>query len=346
MGIDWRARMNSLPDMHAELAALVRQIPAGRVTTYGRLAAALGSAMANRWVGHALLNDAFPADVPLHRVIRATGEPGEYAIGGTAAKCARLSAEGVAIDDQAIDLARFGFDQFETAFPLQMLETWQREMAAAAMVAPPEAPILRVAGVDLSYRSPGEGVAAYMLCELPETKIIYEKNYAGPTRFPYITSFLAFRETPLLLDLLAEVARDGGPLADVLLVDGSGILHPRGIGSATQLGVVSGYRTIGVTKKHLCGEGNIADIALGEDRPVRIDGQVVGVAMRFTASRRPIFVSPGHRIDLATAIQVVRATFAGHRLPEPIYWADRNSRAAANVPGDSDAEDEATSVQS
>jgi deoxyinosine 3'endonuclease (endonuclease V) len=56
------------------------------------------------------------------------------------------------------------------------------------------------------------------------------------------------------------------------------------------------------------------------------------VALRTTAgSRRPIFLSPGHRVDLGFAERLVRELLAGRRLPEPIHQADRLSRQAARA---------------
>jgi deoxyribonuclease V len=175
--------------------------------------------------------------------------------------------------------------------------------------------------------------------------------------FPYITTYLSFREIPILLDLLDEV-RAAGRMAEILLVDGSGILHHRRAGIASHLGVVASIPTIGVTKKLLCGRVNIEGMSPGESRPVVIsagadnslggadipvyrrkpstlgrqeclphcaeEAQPIGIALRPTAgSRRPIFISPGHRVDLPFCEQVVRQLLTGRRLPEPLYWADR-----------------------
>ena len=147
-------------------------------------------------------------------------------------------------------------------------------------------------------------------------------------------------------------------MTEVLLVDGSGILHHHRAGIASHLGVVASVPTIGVTKKLLCGSMNIEGMSPGESRPVvqRADilsaypvGQTFLSARKNAAhfadrnvcatvpktgrsasripahggSRRPIFVSPGHRVDLPFCGQLVRQLLTGRRLPEPLYWADR-----------------------
>ena len=93
---------------------------------------------------------------------------------------------------------------------------------------------------------------------------------------------------------------------------------------------MAGVATIGVTKKLLCGQVDIEGMRAAESRPVLLDGRVPGVAIRPTSgSRRPIYVSPGHRTDVAFAEQLVQRLLTGRRLPEPLYWADRLSRRDA-----------------
>ena len=116
----------------------------------------------------------------------------------------------------------------------------------------------------------------------------------------------------------------------MVLVDGAGMLHPRRAGIACHLGVVTGVPTIGVTKKLLCGQVDIDGMRPLESRPVVLEDQLVGAAIRPTSgSRRPLFVSPGNGLDLASAEQMVRAVLSGRRLPLPLYWADHLSRRHA-----------------
>jgi deoxyribonuclease V len=107
------------------------------------------------------------------------------------------------------------------------------------------------------------------------------------------------------------------------------MLHPRHAGIATHLGVTVSVATVGVTKKLLCGRAEIAELEPGQSCPVIHEERVAGVALRGTSgSRRPLYVSPGHRVDVAFAEGLVRQLLTGRRLPEPIYWADRLSREA------------------
>ena len=95
------------PGFHERVFARVREVPAGRVTTYGDVAATLGSPRVARHVGWALaaLRD---DDVPWHRVINAQGtisHRGDQARGELQRR--RLEAEGVVFDARGrVDLRR------------------------------------------------------------------------------------------------------------------------------------------------------------------------------------------------------------------------------------------------
>jgi deoxyribonuclease V len=322
-----------IPDLPSCLERLWNQIPAGRVATYGDLAEALGDRIAARWVGHHALHHLHDDSCPCHRIVRADGSLGGYVSGRVEDKERRLRREGAAPRNGLVNLAELRFCHFETDRPLMALRRAQEAIVHKASLRPPKKPARLVAGVDVSYTASGEGVAACVLVEAASGEVLGKTIVRRPIRFPYITSFLSFRELPLLVELLDEVDRQGRR-ADVVLVDGSGMLHHRHAGIATHLGVLRGQSTVGVTKKLLCGSVDLKGLQPAESRPVLLDGEPIGVALRPTAgSRRPIFLSPGHRIDPAAAEAVVRGLLHGRRLPEPLYWADRLSRKAAREPG-------------
>ena len=317
-----------LPDLPRQLADLLAQIPAGKVTTYGGLAEALGNPIAARWVGHFMLHHEHHPGCPCHRVVRADGQLGGYIAGGSRAKAERLAADGIGVRETSVDMTRFGFDSFVSDRPLERLRQVQEGLLAEVSLRSRRRMPKLIGGVDVSYPSPNEGVAAYALVESATGRLVWSTTVRRRVAFPYITSYLAFRELPVLLDLV-DAVRAAGRLAGVLLVDGSGILHQRHAGIATHLGIAASLPTIGVTKRLLCGQVDLDGLEPEESRPVVYEGQRIGVALRPTAgSRRPIFVSPGHRVDLAFAELAVRRLLLGRRLPEPLYWADRLSRAA------------------
>ncbi len=315
-----------IPDLEWHLRQLLDEVPPGRVTTPGALAAALGNPVAARWIGHFLLHHAHDAACPCHRVVRSEGAVGPALAGRLEAKIERLRAEGVTVRGATVELAVYGFAGFTSDRPLAKLALLQQSLSARVRTGPRKRIPRLIGGVDVSYPRPAEGVAAYALVDSATGRLVWSATVRRPVRFPYITSYLTFRELPILLDLLAEV-RSAGRLAPVLLVDGTGILHPRHAGIASHLGVVAAVPTIGLTKKLLCGQVDLAGLRPLESRPVVFQGRPIGVALRPTAgSRRPIFVSPGHRTDVPFAEHVVRVLLTGFRLPTPIYWADHLSR--------------------
>jgi deoxyribonuclease V len=329
-----------IPDLAGDLRALLSQIPRGRVTTYGKLAEALGNRIAARWVAMFLQEHRSDPGIPWHRVLRAGGpqHPGRLpACGGSRddfqEKAWRLRAEGIEIDQHGIDAARFAFDTFVGGRPLERLRHVQEELAGKVSLQGPRRLPRLVGGVDVSYPDRRTAVAAYVLVEMPGGRLVWSTTVGQPVRFPYVTSYLTFREMPILLAVW-DKARAEGKLPDVLLVDGSGILHPRHAGLASHFGVVADAPTIGVTKKLLWGQVELAGLEPRQSRPVLDGKRLIGAAIRPTdGSRRAIFVSPGHRVSVTYARNVVARLLLGRRLPEPLYWADRLSRAAGRASG-------------
>lgn len=318
-----------LPDLMQHLHGLIGQVPPGRVTTYGALAAALGNVVASRWVGHCLLHDDRAADWPTHRVVRHDGSLGLYAHGGPSRKAERLAEEGVAVRRGRVNLDRLGCDQFRSSRPLEQLRNIQNDLRDRCRLEPMKTRPRHAAGLDVSYRNDGTGVGGYALVEVATGALLWSSTVTCAVDFPYISSYLAFRELPVLAELL-EAARAADRVADVYLVDGAGIMHPRRFGVATHFGVLADIPTIGVTKKLLAGRIE-ADSASSppESKPQSVfDGEDwLGVSVRpRKSSRKRIYISPGHRIDPQASADLALALLKGRALPEPIYWADRLSR--------------------
>ena len=324
-----------IPDLNDCLRSLLAQIPAGRVTTYGRLAQTLGDPIAARWVGHYAMHHAHRRGCNCHRVVQATGRLGLYITGRAADKARRLGGEGVPVDDTrldgpAVDLERFLFDDFQTTRPLAGLRELQRELAAKVRLSRRSRMPRLVGGVDVSYASADCATAAYALIDSRDGELVWSTTVGRPAAFPYITTYLTFRELPILLELLSKV-REAGKSCPVLMVDGTGTLHPRRAGIASFLGVAAAWPTIGVIKKRLCGQVDLANMKHLESRTITLGGRPTGVAIRPTPQgHSEIFVSPGHRVNLDFATKLTRQMLVGRRLPAPIYHADRISRAVAN----------------
>ena len=149
-----------------------------------------------------------------------------------------------------------------------------------------------------------------------------------PTQFPYVPGLLSFREVPALLDALAELE----VTPDLLLCDGQGYAHPRRFGLACHLGVLTGLPAIGVAKSRLLGEHGPLPEKRGSRRALRYEGETIGAVLRTRAGVRPLFVSPGHRISLDTAVRFVMRCLTRYRLPETTRWADRLAAAGSRPP--------------
>lgn len=321
-------QLPDIPNLSEILRRLLGQVPKGAVTTYGSLANALGNRIAARWVGHFMMHHRHNARCCCHRVVRSDGSLGLYVDGDVHRKAERLAIDGVDVRDGRVELARFCFHGFRSDRPLARLKQYQEDLAGRVSMRSRRRMPKLVAGVDVSYPRPDLAVAAYALVESDGGRLVWSTTVSRPVEFPYISSYLAFRELPVLLDLVSA-AKAAGRLVEPVLVDGSGILHHRRAGIASHLGVAASLSTIGLTKKLLCGQVDLEGLEPHESRPVVHGDQLIGVALRPTAGiRRPIFVSPGHRANVSFSELVVRGLLLGRRLPEPIYWADRLSRAA------------------
>lgn len=318
--------VEKLPDLHAALCRLLSQVPPGRVTTYGRLAKSLGDIAASRWVGEYLRHHQHHNQCPCHRVVRVDGTLGVFVSGDTGEKTLLLERDGVTVRNQRVELGEYLFEEFESERPLQQLIAWQNELGHSVKLTAPSKYPRWIGGVDVSYGRHDLATAAYTLVDITTGEIVWRITSSRPVDFPYISTYLAFRELPTLLDVLV-LASEEGQSSDVLMVDGSGVLHPRRCGVATMLGVITGIATIGVTKKKLCGQYDDGHLRFGRSMPIELNGERVGTAiLPHAGTSKPLYVSPGHRVDVATATAVVSETIGKHRLPEPIYWADRVSR--------------------
>eukprot|EP00172_Hildenbrandia_rubra_P002321 Plantae.Rhodophyta-Hildenbrandia_rubra.ctg30896.p1 GENE.Plantae.Rhodophyta-Hildenbrandia_rubra.ctg30896~~Plantae.Rhodophyta-Hildenbrandia_rubra.ctg30896.p1 ORF type:complete len:255 (+),score=35.08 Plantae.Rhodophyta-Hildenbrandia_rubra.ctg30896:151-915(+) len=227
------------------------------------------------------------------------------------------------------------------------LTTWrveQEELRKRVIHSPPESfhfpprkkPFL-IAGADISFSTADETEAVVTLTihSYPSLKLCYSRSKRIKMTVPYEPGYLAFRETPAIVDMVHKIPH--GIVPDVLLVDGNGWLHERRAGLACQVGVELGMVCIGVSKTFY----NIDDLQEKDVRQmvenmskrsqsyvVESSGEKLCVALLTgNAKKKPIYVSVGHMIDLETAAKVVKGCCT-YRIPEPIRSADQHSRIA------------------
>jgi deoxyribonuclease V len=133
------------------------------------------------------------------------------------------------------------------------------------------------------------------------------------TSFPYVPGLLSFRESPSVLEAWSKLKTE----PDAVMFDGQGIAHPRRVGIASHVGLLIERPTLGCAKSVLVGKYDEPDPARGSWTKMIDKGEVVGAAVRTKNNVQPIFVSPGHLIDLEGAIRLTLECYGGYRQPEP-----------------------------
>ncbi len=182
-----------------------------------------------------------------------------------------------------------------------------------------------ITGVDISYKANESniGVATVVTLSYPSMKILEVNNVKGDILFPYVPGMLAFRELNLISKALFKLSTP----PELILFDGHGIAHPQFFGAASQLGVALNIPTIGCAKKLFFGK-IIQEIATYQfaKAEIQIENITVGVAIRMQENINPIFISPGHLIDVKSSIEIIKKCSIGFRIPEPTRQADLLSR--------------------
>ncbi len=182
-------------------------------------------------------------------------------------------------------------------------------------------PLRTIAGFDVGFEDDGAITrAAAVLLDADTLGILDQQVARLPTRMPYIPGLLSFRELPALLEALAMLKH----APDLAFIDGHGIAHPRRLGIAAHFGVVTDLPSIGVAKKILTGEPRMALHEMrGAFTPLRSGKEQIGWLLRSKPGCLPLIVSPGHRVAMPSAPELVMRYVGKYRLPEPTRLADR-----------------------
>jgi len=180
-----------------------------------------------------------------------------------------------------------------------------------------------IGGGDVSYQKEGNFLfGAMVVLSFPQMETLEVATACGKIPFPYLAGLLTFREGPILINTFQKLRMR----PDILIFDGQGIAHPRGIGLATHLGIWFNLPSIGCAKTPLLGESVTPRPSKGSFEFIQKNGIEVGVVLRTKDRVRPIFVSPGHRIDLPTSARLILESCQGFRIPEPLRRAHHFSR--------------------
>ena len=190
-----------------------------------------------------------------------------------------------------------------------------------------DAPV--VVGVDQAFL---EERAVSAIVAIQDGRVIDRAHAVTPLSIPYVPGLLAFREGGPILEAFEALSVE----PDLAVFDGNGRIHFRQAGIATHVGVTLDLPSVGVAKNHLCGTPDEDPDGRSEGwrTPVRADdrveapeGTVLGhlyQSRQYESSRsiNPIYVSPGHRVSPATAVDLIESLCAGYKLPEPTRLAD------------------------
>ncbi len=196
----------------------------------------------------------------------------------------------------------------------------QQRLAASVRQTRPRTAIRYVAGVDAAFTADGtDCVAGVVLWDASSKRIVERRTARRRLRFPYVPGLLSFREAPAVLAALRKLTHE----PDALICDGHGLAHPRRFGIACHVGLLVDMPTLGCAKSRLVGEHEEPGPRRGSLRRLTLDGEVIGAVLRTRDHVRPVYVSVGHRIDLASSVRLVLRCGGGFRLPEPTRLADR-----------------------
>jgi deoxyribonuclease V len=201
----------------------------------------------------------------------------------------------------------------------------QRRLAVRVRQLALACPPRLVAGVDAVFSADDRYcLAAVVLWDMDRRAVIEQHVAVRRLRFPYVPGLLSFREAPAALAVLRRLRTP----PDAVLYDGHGRAHPRRFGIACHIGVSLDQPTVGCAKSRLVGTHREPGSRRGAAVPLIDDGEVVGTVLRTQHGVKPVFVSVGHRIDLAGARRLVLACAVRYRLPEPTRLADQLAGAA------------------
>jgi len=215
--------------------------------------------------------------------------------------------------------------------PLEEAAAIQERLAAAVLLRPlpaegPGSPLL-AAGVDVGYTKDGSRAWAAAVAMDRSFRLVSSAVVAGEPDAPYVPGYLAFREGRLTLEALA--ALDVEP--ELVFLDGHGVVHERGLGIASHIGVLVDVPTIGVPKTPFHAIDHLPGPNRGDYYVLTKEWGAQGASIRLKAGVKPVYVSPGHLVDLESAIALSLAWSSGrHRVPEPLAAAHTLSLHARN----------------
>jgi deoxyribonuclease V len=194
----------------------------------------------------------------------------------------------------------------------------QRQLADRAAHGPTLRHADLIAGADVSYnRFSNIFYAGVVVLRTSNWAVVEKQGVVRRVHFPYVPGLLSFREAPAMIAAFAKLRTE----PDVVIVDGHGFSHPRRIGLAAHVGICLDRPTVGCAKTLLVGTYREPAAGSGSQTALKHGGEIIGKVLRTRTGVKPVFVSVGNRIDLASAVRWVLRSSGGYRIPEPIRQA-------------------------
>ncbi len=202
----------------------------------------------------------------------------------------------------------------------------QKELRKKVKIQSLKKQVHTIAGIDTAFeKKKGICFTAVVLLSYSDMEILEKVSVVEKLQIPYIPGYLSFREGPSIIKALGCLKMN----PDLLMFDGQGIAHPRMLGIATHIGVLYDISTIGCAKSRLTGTYNKVGRKRGDFSVLLGDkGKRIGVVLRTKEDVKPLFISPGHLIDIKTSMKIVLESAKKYRLPEPTRLADILSKKA------------------
>ena len=179
-----------------------------------------------------------------------------------------------------------------------------------------------LAAVDVSYKD-GKSKCSIYVVKYPDLSFVECRVATLKTGFPYVPGLLSFREGPAVLKCIRKLKTK----PSVFLFDGQGIAHPRMMGLATHIGIILNTPSVGCAKSFLYGSyKGSPGIKKGSFVYIKAKDKVIGAILRSKDKTKPIYVSPGNKVDLKTSIKVVLKCLTKYRIPDPLRLAHQNAK--------------------
>ena len=190
----------------------------------------------------------------------------------------------------------------------------QKRLRERVRVEPLKGKVETVAGADISFNKFDPTIyTAVVVLRLPNLEVVEEVGIVSETKFPYVPGLLSFRESPSVLEAWSRLKTE----PDAVMFDGQGLAHPRRVGIASHVGLIINRPTFGCAKSVLVGKYEEPGAGRGAWTPLVDKGETVGAALRTKDRVQPIYVSPGHLMDVESAVALTLRCHGGYRQPEP-----------------------------